>query len=218
MPAGYDPVGATAFSTSAATNVSATTSPAENAFFTPPEVLDPAWLNNGDNILAVEIHNYTIAASADLSFDLGLTATMAGGTASLNPGINRVLVQDFDGLNGTGNEVARQYVDIWFDGTNATPLPQLPAAVSNLELLMPDVYRAGQPFLVQVKALDASGNVQRDLWNATVNLATNRGDIGLSTTQITLRNGMGSVLVTPSGSGTGTFTLIATLADKKISK
>jgi hypothetical protein len=218
MPAGYDPIGATAFSTSAATNVSAATNPAENVFFTPSEVIDPTWLNNGENILAVEIHNHTISSSADLSFDLGLTATVAGGTATLNPGINRVLVQDFDGLNGTGNEVTRQFVDIWFDGTSATPLPAPAAPVSNLELLMPDVYRAGQPFLVQVKALDLTGNVQRELWNSTVNLATNRGDIGLSTTQLTLRNGVGSILVTPTGAGSGTFTLIASLADKKISK
>src|SRR5207245_2567068 len=149
----------------------------------------------------------------------GLDATLlTPGGIPINPGVNRVLVQAFDGLNGTGNEVNRGFVDIWFNGTNSTPLPQPPAPVNSLELLMPDVYRAGQPILVQVKALDALGNVQRDLWNATVSLATNRGDIGLSTTQLTLRNGVGSVLVTPSGSGTGTFTLIVSLADKKISK
>src|SRR4029079_6247858 len=103
---------------------------------------------------------------------------------TLNPGINRVLVQEFDGFLGTGNEVARQFTDIWFDGTNPTPLSAPTAPVSNLEMLMPDQYRAGQPFLVQVKALDALGNVQRELWDSTVTLATNRGDIGLSATQI----------------------------------
>jgi hypothetical protein len=188
----------------------------ETTFFTAS--VDPSLLVNGVNELAVEIHQNT-NSSSDISFDLGLEATLVGsGGIPLNPGINRMLVQAFDGFLGTGNEVNRGFVDVWFDGTNATPLPQPSAPVANLELLMPDKYRAGNPILVQVKALDALGNVQRDLWNATVTLATNRGDIGLSTTQLSLRNGLGSVMVTPTGAGTGTFTLIASLADKKISK
>ncbi|HEV8293514.1 MAG TPA: hypothetical protein VGP94_16375, partial [Tepidisphaeraceae bacterium] len=190
--------------------------PAETTFVTAS--VNPALLVDGVNQLAVEIHQ-NLNNSSDISFDLGLDATLVGtGGIPLNPGINRVLVQAFDGFFGTGKELNRGFVDIWFDGTNPVPLPAPTAPVSNLELLMPDVYRAGNPILVQVKALDAGGNVQRELWNATVNLATNRGDIGLSTTQIVLRNGVGSVLVTPTGNGTGTFTLIASLADKKISK
>jgi hypothetical protein len=207
MPASFD------YTTLALSQLAA---PAELTFLTAS--IDPAMLVDGVNQLAVEIHQ-NLNNSSDISFDLGLDATLVGsGGIALNPGINRVLVQAFDGFLGTGKELNRGFVDIWFDGTNATPLPQPSAPVSNLELLMPDQYRPGNPILVQVKALDALGGVQRDLWNATVTLATNRGDIGLSATQLTLRNGLGSMLVTPTGTGTGTFTLIATLGGKTISK
>ena len=32
----------------------------------------------------------------------------------LNPGLNTVLVQEFDGPDGTGNEVARGTIDIFY--------------------------------------------------------------------------------------------------------
>ncbi len=38
---------------------------------------------------------------------------------TLNPGINRMMVQTFDDANGTGNEVERGYVDIWYDTTGS---------------------------------------------------------------------------------------------------
>ena len=37
---------------------------------------------------------------------------------TLNPGINRVIVQTFDHPNGTGNELERRYIDIWYDDGN----------------------------------------------------------------------------------------------------
>jgi len=37
---------------------------------------------------------------------------------TLNPGINRVIVQTFDHPNGTGNELERGYIDIWYDDGN----------------------------------------------------------------------------------------------------
>jgi hypothetical protein len=39
----------------------------------------------------------------------------AGSNVNLNPGINRIVVQTFDGPDGTGNELERGYVDIWYD-------------------------------------------------------------------------------------------------------
>ena len=38
-----------------------------------------------------------------------------GNSISLNPGINRITVQTFDEPNGTGNELQRGYIDIWYD-------------------------------------------------------------------------------------------------------
>jgi hypothetical protein len=77
----------------------------ENQFFTytvPASALVP-----GNNVLAVEIHD--VVNSSDISFDLSLDANrVTAGTGSgvpLNPGVNRLTVQAFDGPNGTGNEV-----------------------------------------------------------------------------------------------------------------
>jgi len=40
---------------------------------------------------------------------------------NLNPGINRILVQTFDDKNGAGNELERDYIDIWYDdGSEST--------------------------------------------------------------------------------------------------
>ncbi len=43
---------------------------------------------------------------------------------TLKPGINRIIVQTFDDPNGTGNEVERGYIDIWYDSSGtAVPNP-----------------------------------------------------------------------------------------------
>jgi len=39
----------------------------------------------------------------------------AGSNVNMNPGINRIIVQTFDGPDGTGNELERGYIDIWYD-------------------------------------------------------------------------------------------------------
>ncbi|MHC4570689.1 MAG: lamin tail domain-containing protein [Planctomycetota bacterium] len=39
---------------------------------------------------------------------------------TLNPGINRIIVQTFDDANGTGNEVERGSIDIWYDSSGST--------------------------------------------------------------------------------------------------
>jgi len=40
---------------------------------------------------------------------------IASGGIPLNPGINRIIVQTFDGPIETGNELERGYIDIWYD-------------------------------------------------------------------------------------------------------
>jgi len=41
---------------------------------------------------------------------------------TLKPGIDRVIVQAFDGPNGTGDEVGRGYIDIWYDNGHTTEI------------------------------------------------------------------------------------------------
>ncbi|MBW8040575.1 MAG: hypothetical protein FVQ85_11300 [Planctomycetes bacterium] len=49
--------------------------------------------------------------------------SIAGGTdITLNPGINRIIVQTFDGPNGTGKELECGYIDIWYDDGNVTDI------------------------------------------------------------------------------------------------
>ncbi|MED5585660.1 MAG: Ig-like domain-containing protein [Verrucomicrobiota bacterium] len=71
-------------------------------------------LQEGRNTLAVEIHQAR-RQSADISFDVELTATTA--IPSLNPGINQVLVEAFD---EEGTSIGRRNVDIWFDSGEPT--------------------------------------------------------------------------------------------------
>ncbi|MBN2272145.1 MAG: lamin tail domain-containing protein, partial [Sedimentisphaerales bacterium] len=86
--------------------------------------IDIGYLQNGENVLAVEIHQYQINGS-DISFDLELMGILKGSGPTigtpLNPGINHIIVQTFDGPNGTGNEIDREHVDIWYnDGDEST--------------------------------------------------------------------------------------------------
>ena len=78
-------------------------------------LLDASPLRDGENILAVEIHQYT-ATSPDISFDLELSGFEPGEpTLRLYPGINRITAQAFDGPDGTGNPTQQAHVDIWYD-------------------------------------------------------------------------------------------------------
>ncbi|MHC4745444.1 MAG: CotH kinase family protein, partial [Planctomycetota bacterium] len=80
--------------------------------------IDADLLQNGTNVLAVEIHQYQ-NNGADISFDLELTGHLEQSGplvgVPLNPGINRVIVQSFDGPDGAGNEIDREHIDIWYD-------------------------------------------------------------------------------------------------------
>ena len=53
-------------------------------------------------------------------------AIAPGTNIPLNPGINRIIVQTFDGPNGTGNELERGYIDIWYDDGDDVSLSTLP--------------------------------------------------------------------------------------------
>jgi len=85
-------------------------------------LLDASALRDGENILAVEIHQYT-ATSPDISFDLELSGFEPGEpTLRLYPGVNRITAQAFDGPNGTGNETQRAHIDVWYDDNDESQL------------------------------------------------------------------------------------------------
>ncbi|HEY0551226.1 MAG TPA: hypothetical protein VGF13_16595, partial [Verrucomicrobiae bacterium] len=78
-----------------------------------------------------------------------------------------------------------------------------------LKLFTQKSYLPGVPVLVRVEVRNASGP-ERDLWDATAVLSVDQAGVTLSTNRVTLRNGLGSVLVAFRDSGD--FNLTATVA------
>jgi hypothetical protein len=76
--------------------------------------IDSSLLVPGLNRIAVEIHQIG-TSSSDISFDLTLVGIPRDrALLTLQPGINRMVVQSFDGPDGSGHELARAEVDIWY--------------------------------------------------------------------------------------------------------
>jgi len=76
----------------------------------------------GTNVLA--IHGLNIAADdADFLLQAELIASRGTPDPGLNlfPGLNRVVVQAFDGEYGTGNKLDETYIDIWSDTGGESP-------------------------------------------------------------------------------------------------
>lgn len=133
----------------------------------------------------------------------------------VNLGVNRLVVRFHSGPGATGSVVQERFVDATYNGAGATLNPPEAAA---LNMLVPATYRPGDPLYVQVTALDQAGNVQRELWNATVALSIDVPGITISPSTLNLYNGFGSMLATLSGATTQTFTLTATLGGKQVSR
>jgi fibronectin type 3 domain-containing protein len=85
----------------------------------------------------------------------------------------------------------------------------VPMAGRSLVLQTRDSYLPGVPVLVRVEIHDASGKPDRSLWDAAVSLSSNNPSVALSESEVILKNGLGSILVTPAGSGM--FTLSVTV-------
>ena len=115
----------------------------------------------------------------------------AGGGGVLHPGLNKVVVRFWDGINGTGSVLQEFLANVVWNGS----------APDSLSLLAPATYVPGVPILVRVDLKNAAGNLNRSAWNTTVNLTATNG-VALSPSAITLANGMGSALIT-LGSSTG---------------
>ncbi|MHC4556310.1 MAG: lamin tail domain-containing protein [Planctomycetota bacterium] len=177
--------------------------------------VDARLIHNGTNVLAVEIHQFS-PASVDISFDLLLDGILpAPGAGELQPGINRVIVQTFDGPMGSGNELERDYIDIWYDTGQTNDYPKenngsVPSVMNDItpNLIVRDSYLPGTQVLVRVEALNGDGTVNRNLWDAVATLSVwDNPSINLSTNLVTLYNGLGSALVSFTGSGDFTLTV-----------
>ncbi len=124
--------------------------------------LNSALLNVGKNVLAVEVHQVS-SGSSDVSFDLELagrlpTAGVITGVP-VNPGITRIIVQAFDGPGGTGNEIDREYIDIW------QPAAAAAAANETMNKLM-EIYDNG-PIVPSVPAGKSLTTIQGTLGGNT---------------------------------------------------
>ncbi|MGD8787607.1 MAG: CotH kinase family protein, partial [Phycisphaerales bacterium] len=126
------------------------------------------------------------------------------------PGINRVVVQTFDGYNGTGNELERGYIDVWCDvgQTNDYPKNGDDNQVSpigdfdlGVRLLVRESYLPGTPVLVRVELVRQDGSIEREVWDSVARLSVDNSDVTFSEDIILLRNGLGSSLVTFAGRG-----------------
>ncbi|MBN2477406.1 MAG: lamin tail domain-containing protein [Pirellulales bacterium] len=165
-------------------------------------------LRPGTNVLA--IHGQNLAA-ADSDFliqgELAATGGTPGMAPQLHPGVNRICVQTFDGPNGTGNQLQRDFIDVWYDPP--TP-PKDSEKQQVLDMTVRDSYLSGVPVLVRVEVHDDQNEVDRELWDAVATLSSDNPNVTISPNQVTLYNGLGSGLITFTG--TEPFQLTASIA------
>jgi hypothetical protein len=86
---------------------------------------------------------------------------------------------------------------------------QAAASPRQLKLLTPSGYLPDLPLLVRFEVIDPTGRRDWSLWDAEAALSSDSPGVVLSTNRIVLRNGLGSVLV--SFSGTEDFNLVASI-------
>ncbi len=88
----------------------------ETTYFNFP--INPSWLVEGVNVIAVEIHQVD-NTSSDLGFDLRLSGVQgepnSTGGVPLVPGINRIPVNAYAGPGGTGELLGSTSIDVWRD-------------------------------------------------------------------------------------------------------
>ncbi len=73
--------------------------------------------------------------------------------------------------------------------------------IGDIFLTTRDTYIPKLPFLVRVDLRDSSGSYLREVWDSSVTLKANRPGIRINPSEIQLRNGLGSALVTVEGGG-----------------
>ena len=181
----------------------------ENTFY--EENVDASLLLTGTNVIAAEVHQQ-LASSSDMGFDLELEGVIASGEGgTLKPGMSRVLIQGFDGPDGTGNQTERGHLDIFNDTGTTTDVSGIlkgdPNNTGILNAIVRDSYLPGVPVLVRVELRDEYNNVKRNIWNATATLFVDNPQVSLDVSQVTLYNGLGSALVAFTGSGDFNLTI-----------
>ena len=82
-----------------------------------------------------------------------------------------------------------------------------PPVLGEVKLLTPSGYLPGIPFLARVEVRNSAGARDWDLWDAEATLSTDQPNVLLSTNRVALKNGVGTALL--SISGTGGFNLRA---------
>ncbi|HTG44810.1 MAG TPA: Ig-like domain-containing protein, partial [Verrucomicrobiae bacterium] len=78
---------------------------------------------------------------------------------------------------------------------------------AEVKLIVPAGYLPGVPFLARVEVRDGTGARNRNLWDAEATLTSDQAGVSLSTNRVTLRNGLGTALLTINGNSD--FTLRA---------
>lgn len=123
------------------------------------------------------------------------------------PGINRVLVQSFSGIGGTGSVIDEAFIDVWNDtGTTTDVSGTLSGAIptGNLKLITRDTYLPSNPVLVRLEFRNPDGTFNRNLWDTTATLSSNVAGVTLVPNTVTVRNGLGTALVSIGGGAGGT--------------
>ncbi len=92
----------------------------------------------------------------------------------------------------------------------------LGARADTVRLLVQNGYLPQVPVLVRVEILRPDGSKNRDLWDAQATLSVDQPGVTLSTNKVTLRNGLGSALLTFGGGGD--FNLAATVNGMQATK
>jgi hypothetical protein len=85
-----------------------------------------------------------------------------------------------------------------------------------VRLIAPPGYLPGVPFLARVEVRDGTGIRNLNLWEAEAVLSTDQAGVSLSTDRVALKNGLGTVLL--SISGTGNFNLKAQVGAEQASR
>jgi hypothetical protein len=136
-----------------------------------------------------------------------LTAS-AGGGGVLKRGLNKVVVQFWDGTNGSGNILQTLTTNVFWS-TGTTNVSGVLQPSGTLEMVTPPDYVPGAPMLVRLNLRDGTGALDRQAWTRTATLAAT-GNVTLTPNTVTMYNGVGSatVLVGTSGTGGGSQSLI----------
>ncbi len=91
-------------------------------------------------------------------------------------------------------------VDVETPADSEIPLAAEALEGTTLRLITPQRFLPGIPFLVRVQVEDPQGDVDRDVWQSEVSLTSQNPNVVLATQNLTLVNGLGSVLVTVAAS------------------